>query len=261
MKKTFLLALLFGASILSSVIVHAAEEYEFVTMWPKLDQPWYFKTPEGIAVDAAGNVYVVDCGNRCIKKFSSDGELITRWGDAGGKGREMGEIRGIAVADLETVYVTAENNIYKFTSKGEFVAKWTMEGGAVEKDYAAADGVAVDSLGNVYATDVELQMFEADVVDRYADFFADADVLIFDSQYTLEETVIKEDWGHSNNVIGIELSQEAGVKHLVLFHQDPTVRDEALDKLLKDSRKLASLLHKGGSIEVSVARDGMVIEV
>ena len=114
----------------------------------------------------------------------------------------------------------------------------------------------------IYSTDSEHRNESEEDLKPFVEFFRDADLLIFDAQYTLADSwTVKEDWGHSNNVIGIELSQEAGVKHLVLFHQDPTVRDEALDKLLKDSRKLASLLHKGGSIEVSVARDGMVIEV
>ena len=114
----------------------------------------------------------------------------------------------------------------------------------------------------IYSTDSEHRNESEEDLKPFVEFFRDADLLIFDAQYTLADSwTVKEDWGHSNNVIGIELSQEAGVKHLVLFHQDPTVRDKALDKLLKDSRKLASLLHKGGSIEVSVARDGMVIEV
>ncbi len=114
----------------------------------------------------------------------------------------------------------------------------------------------------IYSTDSEHRNESEEDLKPFVEFFRDADLLIFDAQYTLADSwTVKEDWGHSNNVIGIELSQEAGVKHLVLFHQDPTVRDEALDKLLKDSRKLPSLLHEGGSIEVSVARDGMVIEI
>jgi len=114
----------------------------------------------------------------------------------------------------------------------------------------------------VYSTDSEHKNKREEDLKPFVEFLKDADLLIFDAQYTLADSwTVKQDWGHSNNVIGIELSQEAGVKHLVLFHQDPTVRDQTLDKLLKDSRKLASLLHKGGSIEVSVARDGMVIKV
>jgi hypothetical protein len=34
-----------------------AESYTFVTLWPELPQPWYFRYPEGVAVDTSGNVY------------------------------------------------------------------------------------------------------------------------------------------------------------------------------------------------------------
>jgi ribonuclease BN (tRNA processing enzyme) len=99
-------------------------------------------------------------------------------------------------------------------------------------------------------------------LEPFLEFFKEADLLIFDAQYTLADSwTVKEDWGHSNNVIGVELAQMAGVKHICLFHQDPTLKDDALDQLLSDSRKLPSLLHQGNPIEVSVARDGMVIKI
>ena len=114
----------------------------------------------------------------------------------------------------------------------------------------------------VYSTDSEHKDEKEAHLEPFVEFFRDADLLIFDAQYTLADAwTVKEDWGHSNNVIGIELAQKAGVRHLCLFHQDPVLRDDALDKLLKDSRKLASLLQEGNPIEVSVARDGMVIEL
>ncbi|MFC1580569.1 MBL fold metallo-hydrolase [Thermodesulfobacteriota bacterium] len=114
----------------------------------------------------------------------------------------------------------------------------------------------------IYSTDSEHKNESEEDLKPFVEFFREADLLVFDAQYTLADSwTVKEDWGHSSNVIGIELSQEAGVKHLVLFHQDPNLRDQDLDKLLEDSRKLAALLHKGSSMEVSVARDRMVIEI
>ena len=37
-----------------------AEAYTFVTLWPKLPQPWYFYHPFDVAVDSSGYVYVAD---------------------------------------------------------------------------------------------------------------------------------------------------------------------------------------------------------
>ncbi len=43
------------------------------------DQPGQFNTPHSIAVDAQGNVYVADRGNRRIQVFDGDGSSCARW--------------------------------------------------------------------------------------------------------------------------------------------------------------------------------------
>src|SRR5258706_14016492 len=42
-----------------------------------------FETPEGVATDAAGNVYVADTYGHRIQKFTSTGGYITKWGTHG----------------------------------------------------------------------------------------------------------------------------------------------------------------------------------
>ena len=37
----------------------------------------------GLATDSDNNVFVVDDGNRCIKRFSSEGEFHCKWGEPG----------------------------------------------------------------------------------------------------------------------------------------------------------------------------------
>jgi anti-anti-sigma factor len=71
----------------------------------------------------------------------------------------------------------------------------------------------------------------------YLDFFADADVLIFDAQFTQRESDEKEDWGHSSSFVGVEMAQEARVENLVLYHYDPTYSDRDLEKILTDTLK------------------------
>ena len=113
----------------------------------------------------------------------------------------------------------------------------------------------------VYSTDSEHNMASGNN-EELVTFFNQADLLIFDAQYTLIDAwTSKEDWGHSNNLIGVELAQKAHVKHLCLFHNDPVSSDQDLDKLLHNTTKLASLLEEGKTPRVSVAYDGMIVEV
>jgi len=114
----------------------------------------------------------------------------------------------------------------------------------------------------VYSTDSEHKSEGDENSGSFVDFFSRADLLIFDAQYTLAEaSTVKEDWGHSNNFIGVELALKAGVRHLCLFHNEPVSGDRALYKLQGETEKLAFILDRNARLQVSISRDGMVIEV
>ena len=85
----------------------------------------------------------------------------------------------------------------------------------------------------VYSTDSEhLEEGSADE-RRFMEFFRDADLVIIDAQYPLLDAFsVKENWGHSNNIVAVELGAKAGVRRLVLFHNEPTVDDLATWDLL-----------------------------
>jgi len=114
----------------------------------------------------------------------------------------------------------------------------------------------------VYSTDSEHKSETDEDSARVVEFFRDADLLIFDAQYSLADAcTVKEDWGHSNNVIGMEFAQRAGVEHLCLYHNEPSSSDEDLDRFLEDTKKLAFLLDEGTPPRVSIAWDGMIVEI
>jgi anti-anti-sigma factor len=71
----------------------------------------------------------------------------------------------------------------------------------------------------------------------YLNFFSEADLLIFDAQFTQRESDEKEDWGHSSSFVGVEMAQQAKVKNLLLYHYDPTYSDQDLEKILDDTLK------------------------
>lgn len=106
----------------------------------------------------------------------------------------------------------------------------------------------------VYATDKE------DFIggDKKLVLFArDTDLLIHDSQYTVEDYVSpissKQGYGHSTYDMAVEVAKQAHVKKLAFFHLDPTYNDE----------KVAAIeAYYGQIFENSfVAKEGMAVEI
>ena len=89
----------------------------------------------------------------------------------------------------------------------------------------------------VYATDSEHKQDVWGGEQSVIHFFRDADLLIFDAQYSFMESAdTKASWGHSSNLLGVELGVAAKVKRLCLFHHDSACDDQALDIVLEDAR-------------------------
>jgi len=110
----------------------------------------------------------------------------------------------------------------------------------------------------VYSTDSEHKLDDEAAVDAFAAFFREADLVIFDAQYSLADAMsVKEDWGHSSNIVGVELCQMARAKHLCLYHHEPMLDDEQLAALLGETRRFEEITRGDHRIEVSVAYDGM----
>jgi ribonuclease BN (tRNA processing enzyme) len=86
--------------------------------------------------------------------------------------------------------------------------------------------------------------------------------VIFDAMYSLAEAIsVKADWGHSSNVMGVELCQAAQAKRLVLFHHEPANDDRVLARILHETQRLEELTRGEHRLEVVAAYDGMEIEL
>jgi phosphoribosyl 1,2-cyclic phosphodiesterase len=114
----------------------------------------------------------------------------------------------------------------------------------------------------VYSTDSEHRVEDADELSSFADFFRGADLVVFDAMYSLSDAIsIKADWGHSSNIVAVELCQRAGAKRLCMFHHEPAYDDAKIDRVLADTRRFERLTREGHALEVIAAYDGLELDV
>jgi DNA-binding beta-propeller fold protein YncE len=129
-----------------------------------------FNNPQGVAMDASGNLYVADSGNNTIREITQAGVVSTIAGQAGVSGSVDGtnalfnQPTGIAVDSSGTIiYVadTGNNTIRSIRSTGGIVSTLAGSAGIAGSANATGtnalfnepQGVAVDGAGNVYVTD------------------------------------------------------------------------------------------------------------
>ena len=112
----------------------------------------------------------------------------------------------------------------------------------------------------IYSTDSEHKLENRTEAEAFANFFRNADVVVFDAMYALAEAIsVKADWGHSSNIVGVELCQMAEARHLCLFHHEPVFDDAAIDSVLAETRRLEEITRGANRLHVSAAYDGMEI--
>ena len=79
-------------------------------------------------------------------------------------------------------------------------------------------------------------------------------------RYSLADAIsVKEDWGHSSNVVGVELCQLAGAKHLVLFHHEPAYDDATIERVWRETQRLEEITRGDNPVKVTAAYDGLEV--
>jgi phosphoribosyl 1,2-cyclic phosphodiesterase len=112
----------------------------------------------------------------------------------------------------------------------------------------------------IYATDTELSAADFMKNEENTAFFQEADLLVIDCQYTLGEAIEKYNWGHSAFSLAVDFAANWGIKHMVLFHHDPTYSDRKLFNILQSARWYTERMNIKG-IELSLAMEGMEIRL
>ena len=124
---------------------------------------------------------------------------------------------------------------------------------------AYAYRVEADNAIAILATDGEYKSLDYTSTKKYSKFYANADVLIFDAMFSVRESFVKEDWGHSSALIGADIAKEANVKRLLLFHHDPASSDTEIMRVWQETKEY--LGQRRGAPEILVALEGMELEL
>ncbi len=114
----------------------------------------------------------------------------------------------------------------------------------------------------VYSTDAEYKIDRMEDEGAMVDFIEGADLVIADTMYSLADSVsMKEDWGHSSNIVAVDLCREAGAKRLALFHHEPTYTDADIERMHKETIRYEELTRSGDALQVLCSYDGLCVEL
>jgi uncharacterized protein (TIGR03663 family) len=112
--------------------------------------------PRDIAIDADGNLYITDTGNKRVQKFTPTGEFLQAWGGGGIIPGAFEEPVGIDIDSQGNIYVadTWNRRVQKFDANFAPLAQWEVIGweseSVINKPF-----LAVDPQGRVFISDPE----------------------------------------------------------------------------------------------------------
>jgi serine/threonine-protein kinase len=129
----------------------------------------WFSSPQGLAIDSKGNIYVADAGNNRIRMISPAGAVSTVAGDGNANFKDAATAlsaefnlpSGIAVDTKGNLYVADQtNNRIRMISSSGVVTTLAGDGMANFKDgpglsaeFNGPSGIAIDQQGNLYVAD------------------------------------------------------------------------------------------------------------
>ncbi|HEX4466960.1 MAG TPA: SMP-30/gluconolactonase/LRE family protein [Solirubrobacteraceae bacterium] len=114
-----------------------------------------FSYPVGAATDGEGNVWVTDCDDARVEKFSAKESFLASYGSSGSGNDQFNCPTGIDInKSTGNVYVADlfNHRVEELSSTGAFVRTFGTSGSG---KLASPTGVQVDSSGNVWVADME----------------------------------------------------------------------------------------------------------
>jgi len=125
------------------------------------------KLPGDVAIDAQGNLWVVDKGNNRVQKFDPSGKFLAKFGSLGSGDGQFNRPTAIAIAANGDLLVTDAGNgrVQRFSSAGAYLSKFGSKGtGNGQFTGSGPEGIAIDAAGNIWVSDTyggRLQKFSS----------------------------------------------------------------------------------------------------
>lgn len=171
------------------VVLHRAErEWEFFRRMPsdliqgktiliinkdngKLINSWgnnLFIMPHGLHIDNENNIWVTDIGLHQVFKFSYDGKLLLKLGEAkiaGNDGLHFDKPTDIVTSNDGSIFVSdgyGNSRIIKFSPFGKYLMEWGKKGNK-ESEFNIPHGIAIDKNDKIFVADREnnrIQIFD-----------------------------------------------------------------------------------------------------
>ena len=117
-----------------------------------------FIMPHGLTVDNENNIWVTGVGLHQVFKFSHDGKLLLKLGEAkvaGNDSLHFNKPTDIAIAGDGSFYVSdgyGNSRIVKFSATGKYLFEWGKKG-VKENEFNIPHGISLDKNCNVYVAD------------------------------------------------------------------------------------------------------------
>ncbi len=209
-----------------------------------------FVVPHGIHVDSVGNVWVTDFaaneegtkGHQVIK-FSPEGEVLMRLGEAGVAGSEPGQFNqpnDVITAPNGDIFVAdghsgqgqdpppgSTGRIIKFSPEGEYLMEWGQIGNA-PGEFRTPHAMAFDSQGRLFVADRgnhRIQIFdqEGQYIDSYYQYSRVSDIFITEDDVLYAIDSESQDTNHPGwwNGVRIGTATEDRVTAFIPPHDSP----------------------------------------
>jgi peptidylamidoglycolate lyase len=139
-------------------VLKFAADGKFLLQWgTKGNKPGQFDLPHGIALDAAGRVYVADRSNARVQVFEAEGRFVSEW-----KGAALGRPYDIAIGSGGNAFVADGGDQSPASPSRSGIAVVSPEGKVLERfggfgtdegQFSMAHDIAVAKDGSVYVGD------------------------------------------------------------------------------------------------------------